>query len=72
MASAANEVDTSGRAALAGKVRLPLVAGEISASKVFQPPQPVHCPCHFGEAAPQFWQINTSFDFAIGFLRCDL
>jgi hypothetical protein len=39
---------------------------------VFQPPQPAHCPCHFGEAAPQFWQINTSFDLAIGFLRFDL
>jgi hypothetical protein len=58
--------------ALAGRVLLPRVDGEISASKVFHPPQPAHCPCHFGEAAPQFWQINTSFDFAIGFLRCDL
>jgi hypothetical protein len=32
----------------------------------------VHCPCHFGEAAPQFWQINTSFSFAMGPLGVDL
>jgi hypothetical protein len=62
----------STREVLAGTVLLPPVEGAISASKVFQPPQPTHCPCHFGEAAPQFWQINTSFDFAMGFLRFDL
>jgi hypothetical protein len=47
-------------------------AAEGSASKVFHVPQPEHCPCHFGEEAPQFWQINTSLDFAIDFLRVDL
>jgi hypothetical protein len=72
MASAASEEETSGREARADRTVLRGFAAEGSASKVFQVPQPEHCPCHFGEEAPQFWQINTSLDFAIDFLRVDL
>jgi len=41
---------------------------KISAASVFHSSQVEHCPCHFGEAAPQFWQTKTSFDFAMGSL----
>jgi hypothetical protein len=72
MASAANEVETSAREPAADPGALREFGREASASKVFHSPQPPHCPCHFGEDAPQFWQIKTSLDFAIGFLRFDL
>jgi hypothetical protein len=72
MASAANDVETSAPEALVDPGVLRGFAPVASASKVFHSPHPPHCPCHFGEDAPQFWQINTSLDFAIGFLRFDL
>src|SRR5271163_3459782 len=67
-ASAANEEETSVRDVLPDRAGLRGLAAETSASKLFHSPQPAHCPCHLGEDAPQFWQINTSLDFAIGFL----
>jgi hypothetical protein len=72
MASAAKDVERSAREALADPAVLRGLARETSASKVFHSPHPGHCPCHFGEAAPQFWQMNTSLDFGMGFLRVDL
>jgi hypothetical protein len=41
---------------------------------VFHSPHAAHCPCHLGEDAPQFWQINASLVFAISFLGsiCEL
>jgi hypothetical protein len=65
-------VETSARSGLANRADLRGFGEEISASKVFHSPHPGHCPCHFGEAAPQFWQMNTSLDFGMGFLRVDL
>src|SRR6202041_914473 len=67
-ASAASEEETSARGSRADPGGLRGFALEISASKVFHWPQPAHCPCHFGEDAPQFWQTNTSLDLAIRFL----
>jgi hypothetical protein len=72
MASAASGVETSARGALSARAGLRELAAETSASKVFHSPQPGHCPCHFGEEAPQFWQKYTSLGFGMGFLRVDL
>jgi hypothetical protein len=72
MASAAKEEETSARGAPDDRADLRGITEDSSASRVFHSPQPAHCPCHFGEDAPQFWQIKTSLDFAIGFLRVEL
>jgi hypothetical protein len=71
-ASAASDDDASGREERAGPAGVRGFARETSAARVFHSPQPAHCPCHFGEDTPQFWQIKTSFDFAMAFLRIDL
>jgi hypothetical protein len=70
MASAANDDETSPRLGSAFVLRG--FALKISAASVFHSPQVAHCPCHFGAAAPQFWQTKTCFDFAMGVLRTDL
>jgi hypothetical protein len=57
---------------LANRADLRGFGEETSANKVFHSLHPGHCPCHFGEAAPQFWQMNTSLDFGMEFLRVDL
>jgi hypothetical protein len=57
---------------LANRADLRGFGEETSANKVFHSPHPGHCPCHFGEATPQFWQMNTSLDFGMGLLRVDL
>jgi hypothetical protein len=72
MASAANDEEASVRETLIDTGGFCVVVDCSSATRVFHSPQPPHCPCHFGEAAPQFWQIKTSLDFGIGFLRVDL
>jgi hypothetical protein len=72
MASAANDEERSAREAWIDPDGLRGFARETSANKVFHSPQPAHCPCHFGEDAPQFWQKKTSLDFAIGFLSIEL
>src|SRR5713226_6200799 len=67
MASAASDDEASVRGTLMDTGGFRVVVGCSSATRVFHSPQPVHCPCHFGEETPQFWQIKTSLDFAIGF-----
>ena len=71
MASAANEDEASVRLLRVGSA-LRGFALDTSPTRVFHSPQAAHCPCHFGEDAPQFWQTNTSLDFAMGFLSIDL
>jgi hypothetical protein len=71
-ACAANEEDTSLEGPATDRADLRALVEAASASKVFHSPQPAHCPCHFGADAPQFWQIKTSFDFAMDFLNLDL
>src|SRR5882724_9612493 len=67
MASAASDEEASVRGTLMDTGGFRVVVACTSATRVFHSPQPAHCPCHFGEEAPQFWQIKTSLDFAIGF-----
>src|SRR5271165_3526360 len=64
--ASAREAAAPDRAALRGWAELS------SANRVFHSPQPAHCPCHFGEEAPQFWQIKTSLDLGMDFLRVEL
>src|SRR5271163_3477552 len=71
MASAAtDEVRSPLLADLARSLRE--LAAKASPTRVFHSPQAAHCPCHFGEEAAQFWQINTSFGLAMRFLNVDL
>jgi hypothetical protein len=71
VASAANDDEASLRLGSA-EFCLRGFALKISAASVFHSPQVAHWPCHFGAAAPQFWQTKTCFDFAMGVLRTDL
>jgi hypothetical protein len=68
MASAANEDEASVRL-LCVEFALRGFALDTSLSRVFHSPHAAHCPCHFGADAPQFWQTNTSLDFAMGSLN---
>jgi hypothetical protein len=64
-ASAAREVDESERMRGAPGFGWRTPDGAVSPTNVFHSPQAAHCPCHLGEAAPQFWQTNTSFSLRI-------
>ena len=68
LASSARRVEAAARAGAAVFRRAEPDACT-SAVKVFHSPHAGHCPCHFGEEAPQFWQTNTSLRLRHGLPR---